>query len=220
MKKNNIFILFFGLGLFFHIAGPCSSPLFGEQESWLNNSLNVSLNPRFTLILTQEMRSYEFTYADPYMFNLQGGISAKLNRRFYAAFLYKREHVSQPAESNENRYTFEAGWKTGLARKISFDLRARAELRRYDISAQDHTRYRFRLRLIYNGSLGQFQIRPFIAAETFGKDDIFSVQKNRLYIGSYIPITRNLEITLNYIWLNEKDQEDTHIVNSGFSLKF
>jgi hypothetical protein len=63
-------------------------------------------------------------------------------------------------------------------------------------------------------------LRPYIANETFGKTKIFTVQKNRLYVGTSIPLSAHVEFNLSYMWLAARGLESIHILYSGFQLKF
>ena len=200
---------------------PLCSSLLASSQGWLNKSATFTLSPQWNLKLTQETRAFDVTYADPYLHNLQAGIVYKLPQNLYAALLYKREHVAYDDISlDENRTTIEGGWKTGVIENLDFDVRARTEIRRFNLEDSNHTRFRLRLRLKYTTSIGSLKIKPFIATETFGKDKFYTVQKNRLYLGTIFPLSKNVEMVVNYIWLNARDKEDIHIINTGFDLKF
>ncbi len=198
----------------------CSN-LSASSHGWLNNSITFTLSPKWNLKFTQEIRAFDVTYADPYLHNLQAGIVYKIPQNFYLALLYKREHVAfDDISLDENRTTFEGGWKTRVLENLDFDVRARTEIRRYNLEDKNHTRFRLRLRFKYTTSIGSLKLKPFIASETFGKTTVYTVQKNRFYLGSIFPLSKNVELVVNYIWLNARDIEDIHIINTGFDLKF
>lgn len=122
---------------------------------------------------------------------------------------------------NENRFTLEAGWKTKVATKLDFDIRFRTEIREFQEEFQeDHLRFRLRLRLKTELNIGKLKLKPFIATETFGKTKIYTVQKNRFYIGTMIPLSEHVEFGLSYIWLATRGAESIHILHSGLELKF
>lgn len=211
-----MFPLALGLSLCL-LAGPAAA----SDQGWLNNSATFSISPEWKLKFTQEMRAFEIVYADPYLHNLQAGVVRSLPKDFYLAVLFKREHVAvSDIGVDENRYTLEGGWKKSLRPDLDLDIRARTEIRRFSDEDKNHLRFRFRVRLKYSMNIGNLKLKPFIATETFGKDKFYTAQKNRLYLGSFVPLSDHVELVFNYIWLNQRDQEDIHIVNSGVDLKF
>ena len=193
-----------------------------SEQAWLNNSVTFTITPQWSLKLTQELRTLDITYADPYLHNLQAGLVYHLPKNFYLAALYKREHVDLGGDIvfDEDRITLEGGWKIGLAKGLGFDIRAKAEFRSFNVEDSNHTRFRLRLRLKYDTSLAGLRLKPFVATETFGKTDVYTVQKNRFYLGSIFPLSQHVELVVNYIWLNARDIDDIHIINTGFDLKF
>lgn len=192
------------------------------SQAWLNNSATFTLSSKLSLKLTQESRHLDITYSNPYLKNVQGGIVLKLPHDFYFATLYKREHVEiRDIIYNENRYTLEAGWKTKVAEKLDFDIRLRTEIREFEEEfPDDHLRFRLRLRLKSELRIGKLRLKPFIAAETFGKSKVYTVQRSRLYIGANFPLSDHVEFALSYLWLATRDAESVHILHSGFELKF
>ena len=193
-----------------------------SEQAWLNNSVTFTITPQWSLKLTQELRTLDITYADPYLHNLQAGLVYHLPKNFYLAALYKREHVDLGGDIvfDEDRITLEGGWKIGLAKGLGFDIRAKTEFRSFNVEDSNHTRFRLRLRLKYDTSLAGLRFKPFIATETFGKTNVYTVQKGRFYLGSIFPLSQHAELVVNYIWLNARDIDDIHIINTGFALKF
>lgn len=210
----------YGILVALSIPALCTS-LSASSQGWQNNSVTFTLSPNWNIKLSKEIRAFEVTLADSYLHNLQAGIVYKIPQNLYVALLYKREHVAYDDVSrDENRTTIEGGWKTGVIENLDFDVRARAEIRRFNLEDSNHTRFRLRVRLKYTTSIGALTIKPFIATETFGKDKFYTVQKNRFYLGSIFSLSKNVELVINYIWLNSRGSEDIHIINTGFDLKF
>ncbi len=199
-----------------------SQPANASSQGWLNNSVTFTITPQWSLKFTQELRTLDITYADPYLHNLAAGIVYHLPKNFYLATLYKREHVDLGDDLvyDEDRIILEGGWKTGLAKKLTFDIRFKTEFRSFNLEDSNHTRFRLRLRLKYDTHLGSLRFKPFVSTESFGKTTIYTVQKNRFYLGSIFPLSQHAELTVNYIWLNARDLGDIHIINTGFDLKF
>jgi hypothetical protein len=197
-------------------------PGHAENQSWLNNSLRISLKPKTVLLFTHEIRNQEFTFTDHYLSNVQGGLECGLSDNTYIAFLYKRENTKKTDHMlNENRFTLESGWKTKLNPKINFDLRFRAEGRTYEQGgAANHLRLRLRLRLTTQVEIGNFTIKPFIATEPFGDTLSKTVHQNRFYLGATFPLGQHSTFTLNYLRQDTKHREPIHILNAGFQLKF
>jgi len=206
-----------------------SQPAAATSQGWLNNSATFSITPKWSLKFTQELRSQDITYAEPYLHNLQAGIIYHLPKNFTLALLYKREHVDIMGEIlnleddvvyDEDRFTMQGTWKAALAKNLSFDTRLKVEFRSFTVEDSNHTRFRLRLRLKYDAKLGSLRFEPFVATETFGRTQVYTVQKNRFYLGSIFPLGQHVELTVNYIWLNARDLGDIHIINTGFDLKF
>jgi hypothetical protein len=214
-KKNiPLFVIFILCG--------CLRSYGDSDQAWLINSATFKISSKISLKLTQESRHLEITYAHPYLMSLHGGIVFNLIKNVHLASIYKRAHVEyQGTVYNEDRFILEGGWKTGVAKDLDFDLRFRTEIREYDVEAlEDHLRFRLRLRLKTEFSIGELKLKPFIAAETFGKTKIYTVQRIRLYLGTNFPLSDNVEFVLSYMWLATRHDESIHILVSGFELRF
>jgi hypothetical protein len=204
------------------LTGAWGSGFCDSSQSWLNNSATFTISSKLDLKLTQESRYLDIAYANPYLKNVQGGMVFKLPKNFYFATLYKREHVEiGELGYNEDRYTLEGGWKTKVAEKLDFDIRFRTEIREFDEDrVEDHLRFRLRLRLRTQLSIGKLKLKPFVAAESFGKTKVNTIQRSRLYIGTNFPLSDHVEFSLSYLWLATRGDESIHILHSGFELKF
>jgi len=196
--------------------------VYSENQSWLNNSLRITLEPKLKLIFTHEFRNEELTFMNPYLANIQAGLEYNLSERTYITLLYKRQNTNKTDHIlNENRYTLEAGWKRELGPKVNFDVRFRTEGRVYeDGRANNHFRLRLRLRFTANVKFGNFSIKPFIATEPFGNTLTNRINQNRFYIGTSFPLGQHATFDLNYIRQDTKNKETIHILNCGFQLKF
>jgi hypothetical protein len=206
-----------------------------EEQGWLNNSLTFQINPRFTLKLTQEIRSHTITYMDAYLFNLQGGLVYHLPYNFYIAFFYKRQHVKIPESIDlttdavipsddifsENRFTLEAGWKTKLSQTHNLDCRLKTEIRRFEPGLDvNHTRFRLRVRLKTVVTLNHLRLTPFIAIEPFVDSKKYRITRSRFYLGTGIVLGRNAALIVNYINQATESKPSIHILNSGVELTF
>jgi hypothetical protein len=115
----------------------------------------------------------------------------------------------------------EGGWKTALNKSWELDLRLRAEIRHFDRGlADNHMRYRLRLRLRTKLMVGSYEIRPFIASEPLADSLQDRIFRHRLYIGSSFPLNKNAEIVINYIRQDTRKGTTLHILNTGVDLKF
>lgn len=199
-----------------------TNDLYGSDQAWLQNTATFTISSKLSLRLIHESRHLDITFSNPYLKNIQMEVSINLPKNFYIATNYRRQYEDiEDHVSNENRFTLEAGWKTRLTKDLDFDLRFRTEIREFEEPLlDDHLRFRFRLRLKSKVSLGKLKLKPFIATETFGKDKIYTIQKNRLYIGTYFPLSEHVEFVLSYLWLATRGAESIHILYSGFDLKF
>jgi hypothetical protein len=199
------------------IRGFCDS-----DQAWLVNSATFKVSSKISLKLIQESRHLDITYAHPYLMSVHGGIVFNLTKNIYLATIYKRAHVEyQEIVYNEDRVVLEGGWKTKLAENLAFDLRIRTEIREFDAQTpEDHLRFRLRLRLKTELNIGELKLKPFIAAETFGKTKVYTIQRSRLYIGANLPLSDHVEFVISYMWLATRHEESIHILVSGFELKF
>jgi len=193
-----------------------------SSQAWFKNSATFTLSSKWSLKLSQETRNLDISYSNPYLKNVAGGFVYHFPRNFYFSTVYKRVHVEiQDIIYNENRFLLEAGWKTKVTKKLDFDIYFRTEIREFEEKfMEDHLRFRMRLRLKTMLSIGKLKLKPFVANETFGKTKIYTVQKNRLYIGTMIPLSEHVEFGISYMWLAARDAESIHILYSGFELKF
>ena len=162
-----------------------SQLLFADlSQGWLNNSATFSINPKWALKFTNEIRCLDISYADPFMYNWQGGVIYKLPKNFTVGFFYKREHTDiedLDFIADENRYTLQGTWKIGVIKDLDFDVRLKTEIREFEQkSVDDHLRFRLRVRFKYNTHIGNLKLKPFIASETFGKTKVYTIQRNLL----------------------------------------
>jgi hypothetical protein len=211
------YLLFLLILLIFWRNGFCDT-----SQAWFKNTATFTLSSKWSLKLSHETRNLDIAYSNPYLKNVAGGFVFHLPKNFYFSTVYKREHVEiQDIVYNENRFQLEAGWKTKVAEKLDFDIYFRTEIREFEEELQeDHLRFRLRLRFKTLLSIGKLKLKPFIANETFGKTKINTVQKNRFYVGTMIPLSEHVEFGLSYIWLATRGAESIHIFHSGFELKF
>jgi hypothetical protein len=192
------------------------------SQAWFKNTATFTLSSRWNLKLSHETRNLDITFFNPYKKNLAGGFVFHLPNNFYLSAVYKREHVEiQDITYNENRIIMEAGVETEVTKNLDLEIYFRTEIREFDEQfVEDHLRFRFRIMLITEMNLGKLKLKPYIGNETFGKTKIYTVQKNRLYIGALIPLSKNVEFGLRYIWLSTRGAESIHILHSGFQLEF
>lgn len=196
--------------------------IYADDQSWLNNSLKLSLNPKVSLIFTQESRNNELTFISPYLSNVQGGISYSIFSKAHVSLLYKLQ-VSKKTGSllHESRYTCEVGWKTEFSQISIFDILLRSEVRIFNGGhVEDHLRLRLRMRFTYKAAWGNFSFHPFIATEPFGDTLQNKIHQNRFYAGIVFPLSKKAYFLINYIRQDTRQKETLHILNSGFRLKF
>jgi hypothetical protein len=192
------------------------------SQAWLKNSLTLTLSSKWDLKISHEFRNFNITYSNPYYKNIAGGFVFHLPKNFYVSAVYKRVRVEfQDVFYNENRFVLEAGWETKMAENLDFDIRFRTEIREFEEELpEDHLRFRLQLRLKTELFLGKLRLVPFIANETLGKTKIYTIQKNRFYIGSMIPLGEHVTFVISYMWLATRGAESIHILYSGFALEF
>ena len=192
------------------------------SQAWLKNSITFTLSSKWDLLVSHEIRNLDVSFFNPYYKNIAGGFVFHFPKNFYVSAVYKRVRVEiQDVIYNENRFVLEAGWKTKISEKLDFDIRFRTEIREFEEEyPEDHIRYRLQLRLKTELHIGKLRLEPFIANETLGKAKIYTAQKNRLYLGTMIPMGEHVTFVISYMWLAIKDAESIHILYSGFKLKF
>ncbi len=196
--------------------------LHSDEQGWINNGAGFTLSPSLSLKLSNEVRNRELTFINPFLKNWQGGFSLKLPANFSAVLLYKRENTEKTDFLlAENRFTLEAGWKTKISPAWDLDLRFRTEIRRFEKDlAENHLRFRLRVRLKTKIKIGGLELAPFIATEPFGDTLVDGINRNRFYLGTYVVLSQNVELVANYIRQDTKDKDVIHVFNTGIQLKF
>lgn len=216
MKRKFIF----SIVIFILAAGKIRA----EVDGWINHAVTLKVTDQLSFKATQEQRFVKPSYAGvPYLQNIQAGISYNLPSNFYVAILYKLENEDMgDFLAQENRISYETGWKIKLGESVQFDTRARLEVRNFQQKVlEDHHRYRFRIRFTAYTHFGQLEVNPFIATEPFGdnKDKTTDVIfRNRFYAGFAFPVNGKIKLIANYIRQDTKDKDTLHILNTGIEL--
>lgn len=193
-----------------------------DDQGWINNSLTLSVDNKVSIKFTNEIRTQEITFADGFLHNWQGGVVLKASPRVYVAALYKRETTDRGTYNlQENRFTLETGWKSALTPRTSFDVRFRTEIRGFeDDRADNHLRFRLRLRFSTRVRLGKLILKPFIATEPFADTIADKINRNRFYLGTAIPLSAHVVWVVNYIRQDTSGKDPLHILNTGIEMKF
>ncbi len=193
-----------------------------DGQGWINNSISLKASPAISLKFTQETRFNELTLSDAYLGNWSGGVAWAISSKLYLSLAYLRETtLKNTANLQENRYTLEAGWKTALSKSLGFDIRVRNEIRIYEEDlAKDHLRLRLRFRLLGSLPLAALTLKPFLAVEPFADMSKGVINSNRVYAGVTIPLSKQLDWTVNYIRQDTSGKDTLHIFNTGFDLKY
>jgi hypothetical protein len=199
-----------------------SGPLLAEGQGWLNNSLNLTIDNDFYLILKSQIRTHEVTFQDPFLYFLETGLGYRLPKNFFFSVNYRRQ-TSKSAFHYvyENRYSLDAGWKAQINKTFGFDWRFRSEIRIFEQDEEvNHLRLRLYTRLTANAKIGDLKLKPFIAEEPFWDTKADAFSQNRLYLGSTFPLTEKIEFVISYMRQDQKGKDTNHILYAGFNLKF
>jgi len=193
-----------------------------EDQGWINNSLTLTVDKKVSLKFTNEIRCHEITFTDGFLHNWQGGVVWKFSSHTYVAALYKRETTDKETFNlQENRFTLESGWKLALTRKTSFDARFRTEIRGFENDrADNHLRFRLRLRFTTQVTLGKLVLKPFIATEPFADTIADKINRNRFYLGTAVPLSVHVVWVVNYMRQDTSGKDPLHVLNTGVELKF
>lgn len=198
--------------------------LSADDQGWINNSMTLKLGEKSNISfkLTNEIRYHELTYMNPFLHNWQGGFVFKLKNNFYLAAAYKRENEQKTDFILfENRFTIEGGWKIKLTEKLSFDVRFRNEIRRFDKElSENHLRFRMRFRVKGSQKIGEITFKPFIGIEPFADNKVNEVFRYRFYLGTGVALTEHVGWVVNYIKQGTKDKESLDVINTGLELQF
>lgn len=192
-----------------------------EDQGWINNEISFNVNKNWDFALSNEGRYEEITYQNLYLKNWQAGVIYTLPGHLYLGFRYKRETTDEILFLlAENRFTLESGWKKDLNENVEFDLRFKAEIREFEKEfSNDHLRLRFRVRFTTSFNIGNLHLKPFIATEPFGDTVSNTIFRNRFYLGTAIVLSDKIDLIINYIRQDTKDQEPIHILNTGFDIE-
>jgi hypothetical protein len=218
-KYTQVFILPFFVVIFILLM---SEKIQAEGQGWFSNSLNLTINNEFSLILKSQIRSHNISFQDPFVYFLEGGAGYKLSTNFYLATYYRRQTAeSEDHLVNENRYILETGWKKKLNRSFSFDWRFRTERRSFEHNEDvNHFRFRLYIRFTTNIKLGTLKLKPFVAEEPFWDTKIDDFSQNRFYLGTVVPLSEKVEYVLSYLRQDLKNKKPNHILYTGFNLRF
>ncbi len=193
-----------------------------EGQGWFNNSLNMTIDNKFSFMIKSQIRTHDISFQDPFVYVLEGGADYKLQKNFHLAAYYRRQTSdSGNHQVNENRYTLEVGWKKKLSKILSFDWRFRTERRSFEQNADvNHFRFRLYIRFTANVKLGELNLKPFIAEEPFWDTKVDAFSQNRFYLGTVVPLSEKVEFILSYLRQDLKAKDSNHILYTGFNLKF
>lgn len=205
------------LGVFLILA---VYPLHGDSQGWITNSLSYKFGSRLTIVLSNEMRFETPGFSDRYLYYLRGMIAYRMGGGFYAAAGYHLEKTETLQFTlEENRFVVDVGWNKRFAGKFHLGVRLRAENRSYDADlAEEHFRFRLKVKLSTHMNLGVLKIRPFIAVEPFGDTEDKEINRYRVYAGAVFPVIRNVGIVLGYIRQTTKNRETLNVFNTGLKI--
>jgi hypothetical protein len=218
-KYTLVFILPFYAVTFFLLL---STKVHAEGQGWFNNSLNLTINNKFSLMLKSQIRTHNISFQDPFVYILEGGAGYKLPKNFHLATYFRRQtSESGNRQVYENRYTLETGWKTKLNKTFSFDWRFRTERRSFEQNADvNHFRFRLYIRFTVNVKLGELKLKPFVVEEPFWDTKVDAFSQNRFYLGTAVPLNEKVEFILSYLRQDLKNKEPNHVLFTGFNLRF
>jgi hypothetical protein len=199
-----------------------STALLAEGQGWFNNSLSLTIDENFYMMVKSQIRSHDISFQDPFVYILEGSLGYKLPKSFFIAANYRRQTSrSKDHQVNENRYFLDVGWKTKLNKTFGFDWRVRTEIRQFEQQSDvNHFRFRLYVRLTANIKIAGLNMKPFIAEEPFWDTKYDAFSQNRIYLGSIVPLGEKLEFVLSYLRQDLKYKEPNHILYTGFNLKF
>lgn len=199
-----------------------SDLLIADVQGWINNSLSIKMNSNSSLKFSNEIRCHEITYMNPYFNNWVIGLGLNLPKNFSFGLSYKRENEEKSDFIlAENRLYIDAGWKKKLSKSFDFDCRFRTEVRRFEKGmAENHLRFRFRVRLKTKVNIGSFRFKPFISTELWGDTKVDEVNRNRFFFGANFPLSEGFEFLVSYMRQDTRNKEVIHALNTGVELKF
>lgn len=199
-----------------------TGPLTAEDQGWMNNSLTIDITSHGTFSFFNELRHYNTFFKNQYLYNWQAGFNYKILKNFHLGLAYKQQ-VDRKLQFNlkENRFIFEAGWRTRLSRTMELHSRFNAELRRFvENMAQKHIRFRLRLLLLTKMKILKLKIIPFAGIEPIFDTVTDEISENRTLAGVLFPVNRFLRLELGYTRKDQKNRETVHIFNTGIHLAF
>jgi hypothetical protein len=214
-KKSGLLMVF----IFILVLGQL---VLADEQSWFKNTLDLTLGSRVKAKLSQEIRHNEVTLMAPYLTNVEGGLDVSLFKNLSISLLYRRQNEEKTDYMlKENRFMVDVNWQKKIGQKAAFDVRFRTEIRNFRESrAENHLRFRLRLRLGGKYKIGKLALNPFIAIEPFGDTLADEINRYRFYLGTVFPFGEHVGFLLGYIRQGTKDKETLHILYTGFQLKF
>jgi hypothetical protein len=217
-KSTHVLILLFMMTFLLLIR----TNIKAEGQGWFSNSLNLTVNSKFSLTLKSQIRSHNITFQDPFVYFLESGADYKLPKDFRIGAFYRRQ-TSGPSNLlvHENRYILVVGWRKTLNQNLSFEGRFRTERRSFEQNTDvNHFRFRLYIRFTMNVKLGELKLKPFVAEEPFWDTKVDAFSQNRFYLGTVIPLSEKVEFVLSYLKQDLKNKESNHVLYTGFNLRF
>lgn len=194
----------------------------GDFQYWNTEAISWKISDDWKLSLEEEFR-YANAAKDVYYQHSDLGFTYS----GLAKWLDLGANYRQVYEENKNRWLAEnrphlnatLKWKID---EWSFSNRSRFEYRNRE-DREDFWRYRNKFTLKTPFKVTGFSIQPYIADEVFYDFDVETVNKNRLFGGFELSLTKNLKADIYYFWESSEkndDWNDTNTLGTKLTLQF
>ena len=212
--------IFFGAVLILSFSFECFSFDDGDFQYWSSLSASWSISDDWKAVVEEEFRlgddGQDFTYQNSDLGFEYSGIADWLSVGFNYGHVFEK---SDGKWLEENRPHLNAAVKWELF-DCSLSNRARFEYRNRE-SGQEAWRYRNKFSLKFPCKFTKFEIQPYVADEVFVDFDQGELNRNRVYTGFALKLSKHINAELFYLWQRSKSSSTWVDYNTlGTKLKF
>lgn len=200
---------------------PCYAFDDGDFQYWNSESISWKINNDWKLNLTEEFRfgddSGNFYYQHSDLGLTYSGLAEWLDTGFNYQQIFEEKESSW---KYENRLCLNTAVKFNLG-DCKLCNRSRFEYRNRE-AADNFWRYRNKLIIEFPLKSTRFEVQPYLADEIFVDFDKKQLNKNRLYAGFSMKLSKNLKGEIFYLRQSTKSSKwtDCNVLGTGLKLVF
>lgn len=164
-----------------------------DLQWWPDTTINIRLNDqlKYVVYLTvRPGRDVSAVVTQQYGTGLNWALSKDLSTSLQ--YRYIKSDPSEQRHSVEHRFHVDVTPRFALGHGFAMTNRTRAEYRR--INGVVSGRFRDRLQVERNISLGEHKFTPYVAGETYFDTRAHTLSRTQMWLGSRIPLNRHVSL--------------------------